>query len=67
MTQTTITAENLRTIIEQFRSLKPAPQSITIKPDLVEVTSPKGCIVFRASKASGVWSFAADQGLIKLK
>ena len=67
MTQKTITPENLAKIIEQFRSIKPAPQSITIKPDLVEVTSPKGGVVFRATKESGMWSFTADSGLIKIK
>lgn len=67
MPQKTITPENLAKIIEQFRSIKPAPQSITIKPDLVEVTSPKGGVVFRATKESGVWSFDSDAGLIKLK
>lgn len=67
MPQKTITPENLAKIIEQFRSIKPAPQSITIKPDLVEVTSPRGNVVFRATKDGGVWSFDSDAGLIKIK
>lgn len=57
-----MTAENLRSILATFRALPGA--LITIKPALVEVTDPRGAVVFRARRAAQLWNASARAGLI---
>ena len=58
-----MTPSNLRRVIDQFRSLKPAP-SISIKPDSVQVLDPRGALVFAAQRAGETWTASARPGLL---
>lgn len=65
-TKTTLTTENLRKILDQFRALKPAPMAITINAIRAQVIDPRGDLVFQATRAGGRWTVEAKAGLIKL-
>jgi hypothetical protein len=59
-----MTADNLRSMLATFRSLKPSP-SISVKPDSVQVLDPRGALVFDAKRSGALWNACAKPGLIK--
>ena len=59
-----MTADNLRSMLATFRSLKPSP-SISVKPDSVQVLDPRGSLVFKAQRSGALWTASAMPGLIK--
>lgn len=64
-TTVTMSVDNMRKIINTFRSIKPAPQSITIKPEIVQITDPRGKLVVTAVKVANEWQVTAPAGLLK--
>jgi hypothetical protein len=66
MTKTTLTTENLRKILAQFRALRPAPMAITVNAIRAQVIDPRGELVFQATRAGGHWAAESKPGLIKL-
>jgi hypothetical protein len=66
MTKTTLTTENLRKILDQFRALRPAPMAITVNAVRAQVLDPRGELVFQATRAGGRWAAECRPGLIKL-
>lgn len=60
-----MTADNMRSVIDTFRSLKPAPSAISIKRDSVQVLDPRGSLVFSAKRSGRLWTASAMPGLIK--
>ena len=66
MAKTTLTTENLRQILDQFRALRPAPMAITVNAIRAQVLDPRGELVFQATRAGGRWVAESKPGLIKL-
>lgn len=67
MQTTTVTRTNMVKIIDTMKSIKPAPQSILIKPEIVEITDPNGKLVITATKSGAdSWEVTAPAGLLKM-